>query len=123
VSSPTTRSLALLRSEGFAAEKVEYRRAFQGGLRGGKLVDLFGFIDLVAVGRGMTIGCQTTSYANLASRVVKIRQSEHLAALDEAGWSVIAHGWRRKGGLWVVREVVVLPGRPVYGPIVDCLGS
>lgn len=98
--SPTQRSLKLLRERGYTAGIVEKwnphaRRRF----------DLFGILDLVAVGNGETIGVQTTSGSNVSSRVAKIQDSEALAELRAAGWTIVVHGWRKLKSGWACREV------------------
>jgi hypothetical protein len=83
--SPTQRSLAYLREQGFVCEVVEHRR-------GAKTVDPFG-VDIVGVREGETIGCQTTSMSNIASRVRRLTEHPDLPALRAAGWRVVVHGW------------------------------
>lgn len=101
--SPCTRSLKLLRSQGYRVGVVErwnpHARIRQ---------DLFGIIDLVAIRKGHnTLGVQTTSYSNVSARVAKIRESEALPDLVAANWTLVVHGWRKSKGRWVCREVEV----------------
>jgi hypothetical protein len=90
----------MLRERGFQAQVVErwnpHARVRQ---------DLFGIVDIVAVGQGCTIAVQTTSYSNVSSRVQKIRQAEVLPVLLDSGWVVWVHGWHKVGGRWKCREV------------------
>ena len=67
--------------------------------------DLFGIIDVLAVGKGETVAVQCTSYSNVASRVNKIADSEAIGDIRDAGWKVLVHGWRKPKHRWEVREV------------------
>jgi len=101
--SPTQRSLKHYRDLGYIAGVVE-RWIPQARKRS----DLFGILDIVAVGNGETVGVQTTSASNVSARVKKIADSEAIGELREAGWRVIVQGWRKNAkGRWVVREVDV----------------
>lgn len=101
--SPTQRSLKHYRDRGYLADIVE-RWIPQARIR----KDLFGILDIVAVGNGETVGVQTTSASNMSARVKKIADSEAIYELREAGWTVVVQGWRKNSkGRWVVREVDV----------------
>jgi hypothetical protein len=102
--SPTQLSLRAYRELGYVAEVVE-RWVSQPAP--GHRKDLFGFVDVLAVGNGLTVAVQCTSDANVASRIRKIADEEALPNLREAGWIVVVHGWKKQGGRWVVREVNV----------------
>jgi len=99
---PTQRTLKKLRAEGYTAAVVERRNP-------GAFIthDLFGFIDVLAIREGETLAVQTTSGSNVSARIKKIAESEHLAAVRAAGWTIHGHGWRkRKRGnrhLWECR--------------------
>ena len=69
--------------------------------------DLFGVIDIVALGDGVTLGVQATSAGNVSSRVRKIAESPHVAAIREANWRIEVWGWSKKAGRWTVRKVDV----------------
>lgn len=106
---PTQRSLKLLRSQGWTVAIVErwnsYARIRQ---------DLFGFIDLLAVGPDGTMAVQTTSGDHVAERVEKILAEPRARACAAAGWQIVVHGWRKVGDrgkrkLWDVRVVPVKP--------------
>lgn len=90
MTTPTQRTLAKLRKEGWTAAVVERRNP---GVF--KTHDLFGFIDVLAIREGETLAVQTTSGPNVASRVKKIAEAEHLAAVRAAGWLIHVHGWRK----------------------------
>lgn len=100
MSSPTQRSKKLLEDEGYTVEIVERYNSFVK-----RRFDLFGFIDLLAIKPGETVGVQTTSYSNLSARVRKIADHENVDAVREAGWKILVHGWRKNAkNRW---EVVV----------------
>lgn len=99
--SPTQRTLEKLRSEGYTVAVVErwnpHARIRQ---------DLYGCIDVLAVGNGKTIAVQATSGSNVAARVTKLTEAEALSDMRSAGWTILVHGWRKsKNGQWVLREV------------------
>jgi hypothetical protein len=77
---PTARSLAYLRSQGFTCWVTEYWHAFAR-----RRVDLFGIVDILALRPGEVLGVQTTSAANVSSRVRKIAASEYAPKLREFG--------------------------------------
>ena len=100
--SPTQRSLALLKKDGYSAQVVERFNPYA-HVR----VDLFGFIDIVAVGNGSTIGIQTTSAVNMSARVKKILLIPESKIWLECGNKIVVHGWAKKGAkdkrkLWCV---------------------
>lgn len=70
-------------------------------------IDLYGFIDVLCVGNGETIGVQTTSYSNVSKRVAKINVSPILPKLKEAGWKIVVHGWRKVKNRYKLREVEI----------------
>lgn len=101
MSSPTQRSLALMRERGYVCAVVERWNAYARIRQ-----DLFGFIDVLAIGeRGDTVGVQSTSYSNISARVAKIADHELWPAVNRVGWRVVVQGWRKVKGRWVVREV------------------
>lgn len=69
--------------------------------------DLFGFIDLLAVRAGETLAVQSTSADHVSHRVTKIAESPNVGIVREAGWAIHVHGWSKKQGRWVLREVDV----------------
>jgi hypothetical protein len=66
--------------------------------------DLFGIIDVVAVGDDI-VGVQATSASNVSKRVAKITDSEALPILRRAGVRIVVHGWAKRRGRWQLREV------------------
>ena len=100
MSSPTKRSLALLRKQGFDVGIVEKWNQWAKVRQ-----DLFGFIDLVAMKPGHGIyGIQTTSRANMAARRKKIQASDLALTWKASGGVILLHGWQknRRTGRWEV---------------------
>jgi hypothetical protein len=85
--SPTQRSLAYLRGQGFFCTVVEHwfkRRRH----------DLWGFCDILALrGPGEVVAVQTTDSTNASHRIAKIRNHENLPKVLTAGIQVEVHGW------------------------------
>ena len=98
--SPTQRSLEKLRSEGYLCQIVErwnpHVRIRQ---------DLFGIGDILAIRAGETLLVQTTSRGNVAARVTKIQESEHLPTILAAGWKITVHGWGKLKAGWTCKIV------------------
>ena len=89
--SPTQRSLALLRKTGYTVAVVE-RWNPHAMIR----QDLFGFADLLAIAPQM-IAVQTTSGPNVSARIAKIRDNPNAALWLAAGHRIIVHGWSKRG--------------------------
>jgi carbonic anhydrase len=100
--SPTSRTLADLRADGWTAEVVEHWNPHARVRQ-----DLWGFVDILAVRNGETLGVQATSDANVAARVRKIAEHPNIGAVRDAGWRLEVWGWKKKGRLWGVRKVDV----------------
>jgi hypothetical protein len=103
---PTARSLAHLRAEGWHVSKVEQTvpRTFIKR-------DAFGWADLLAVHplKGIAL-VQVTSGSNLAARLKKARGIGALVAWVTAGGKLVAHGWAKRGPRgepkrWTLREI------------------
>lgn len=99
--SPTQRSLALLREKYPLVQVVEkwnpHARIRQ---------DLYGIIDILCVGDRETVAVQTTSGSSVSARVKKMTDSPALPHLREAGWRILVHGWtKRANGKYELREV------------------
>ncbi len=103
---PTARTLQHLRQLGYLADVVERRK-------GPVTVDLFGFIDVVALYDGDpnfgVLGIQCTTGAHAAHRVTKVKATpEHLIWLA-CGNTIEVWAWRkllvRRGGKAVRWEV------------------
>lgn len=99
MSSPTQRSLKYLREAGNEAQVVERWNAFA-HIR----VDLFGWIDIVAVNPQVhgILGVQTTTAANVSARALKARGNKALRAWLLAGGRLALHGWHKKKNRWVL---------------------
>jgi hypothetical protein len=71
--SPTQRSLAKLRSEGYRVAVV----------------------DILAIRGSETLAVQSTSGSNVSTRVKKTAEAEATAEILAAGWKFFVHGWRK----------------------------
>lgn len=94
---PTSRTLAKLRADGYTAEVVERWNAYTRTRH-----DLFNIIDVLAVRGSETLGIQCTAGSCVSARVRKLAESTALPLLHAAGWNVQVWGWRklkvRRGG-------------------------
>lgn len=100
--SPTKLTLRHLRGEGWPLVEVTEHWNSHARIR----QDLFGFIDVIAIRPDETLAVQTTSAANVSSRVRKIADHPNIGFVREAGWRIVVHGWAKKSGKWVLtREV------------------
>ena len=97
--SPTQRSLEHLRQTYPLVQVVE-KWIPQAKRR----VDLYGIADVLAVGDDI-VAVQTTSASHVSERIAKITESPALPILRKAGIRVVVHGWRKRKGRWVLREV------------------
>ena len=99
--SPTARSLELLRQEGYAPFVVEWFDQ-----RAQKRRDLFGFLDILALGVGHVLGVQSCIRNDIATRVAKIVNHRNLPAVRRAGVRIQVWGWGlMASGQWEVRIV------------------
>lgn len=102
--SPTARSLKLLRNAGYTAAVCE-RWNMHAKVR----QDLFGFIDVVAIraDKPGVLGIQATTVSNQAARLAKMISLPSLRTWLLAGNRVEIHGWKKRKGLWDVTRRVV----------------
>jgi hypothetical protein len=100
MSSPTQRTLKHLRDAGYPLVQVVERWNPYARVR----QDLFGIIDVVAVGADI-VGVQATSGSNVSARVAKLTDSPALPVLRKAGVRVLVHGWTKRRGRWHLRTV------------------
>jgi len=100
VSSPTQRSLKLLRDRGYPLVQVVERWNPHARVR----QDLFGIVDVLAVGDDI-VAVQATSGSNVSKRVAKITESAALPHLRKANIRMVVHGWTKRKGRYVLREV------------------
>lgn len=96
----TGRSTALLRERGYIVATVEHYNAFTK-----RKHDLFGCIDLLAIGNGETVAVQVTSKGHLSERRHKIEEAEAYPEMLRSGWKVVLHGWYKKANRWQLKEV------------------
>lgn len=88
-SSPTALSIDMLWADGCQlVQKVETWNPFAR-----RRNDLFECWDILAIRDGETIAVQTTSRANVSSRMRKIAEKESTLHLRKAGWRLLVHGW------------------------------
>jgi hypothetical protein len=98
--SPTQRSLAHLRKNGYLCAIVE-----KWNMHAKIRQDMFGIIDLVAIKDDDIIGIQATSGDNVSARITKISEHENYPIVIKA-MRIIVHGWRKNSmGKWILREV------------------
>lgn len=101
--SPTQLTLERLRADGWPLVEVTEKWNPHARIR----QDLFGFVDVLAVGlNGETLAVQATSATNVSTRVRKIAEHPNVGAVREAGWRIVVWGWAKKSGRWTLaREV------------------
>jgi hypothetical protein len=85
---PSQRTVAHLRKLGYQTANVEHYNYFTK-----RKHDLFGCIDILAIGNNETLAVQVTSKSNMSSRIKKIEESEALPEMLRSNWRVIVHGW------------------------------
>jgi hypothetical protein len=104
MTSPTARTLGLLRRRGYAAEVCE-RWIAQAGIRR----DLFGCMDILAVHpqEAGALGVQATTASHLAARVRKSARVPALRTWLAAGNRFQVWGWAKHGRRWRVKVVAV----------------
>jgi hypothetical protein len=114
MSSPTQRTLELMRERGYLAAVVErwnpYMRRDEHGVSHGGRQDLFGFIDVLALNDSGIVAVQSTSRGCLTDHIRKIEGEEiakKVAAVRRAGIRIVLHGWFKQRGRWHVKEIDV----------------
>ena len=96
--SPTQRSLAYLREQGYHCEVVEKWNAFTKQRK-----DLWGWCDILAIRKGEVLAVQVTASA-VSERIKKIQASETVSHVRDAGIRIEVHGWRKNSkGKYVLR--------------------
>lgn len=90
--SPTARTLAKLKRDGFTAGVVE--KWIPQTMR---RLDFLGGIDIIACGNGEIIGIQCTTSAHAAERVEKLRAEPRLTEWMKNGGKLQVWGWSKKG--------------------------
>lgn len=94
------RSAAHLRDLGYMVATVEHYNSFTK-----RKHDLWGCIDLLAIGNGETVAVQVTSKSNLAARIHKIEEAEAYPEMLRSGWRIVLHGWWKENNRWQLKEV------------------
>ncbi len=87
--SPTQRTLAYLRAEGYTVAITEHWNQWAR-----RRVDLWGFVDVLALRENETLAVQCTSDSNVSARVKKIADHENIGPVRKAGWKVVVMGWK-----------------------------
>ena len=96
----TLRTTNLLREQGYTVATVETYNYFTK-----RKHDLFGCIDILAIGNNETLAIQVTSKSNMSARIHKIEDSETLPEMLRSGWRVLVHGWwKNKSNRYEVKE-------------------
>jgi hypothetical protein len=95
----TARSKALYVSHGYQVALVEHYNSFTK-----RKHDLWGCIDLLAIGHGETVAIQVTSKGHLSERH-KIEEAEAYPEMLRSGWRVVLHGWFKESNRWQLKEV------------------
>lgn len=95
---PTQLTLRHLREQGWPLVEVVEKWNPHARIR----QDLFGFVDVLAVGPDGVLAVQTTSAGNVAARIRKIAEHENVGAVRDAGVAIRVHGWRKVAGRWVL---------------------
>lgn len=96
----TARSAAVLRERGYTVATVEHYNYFTK-----RKHDLYGCIDLLAIGNGETVAVQVTSKSNTSARRHKIEEAEAYPEMLRSGWRVIVHGWFKEKNRWQLKEI------------------
>jgi hypothetical protein len=92
----TNRTVHRLKDEGWPlVQVVEHYNAFTK-----RKHDLFGIIDVMAVGDKGILMVQVTSRGNMSSRIRKIADSEAIDHLRDADIQIIVEGWDKHKGRW-----------------------
>ena len=96
--SPTQRSLAYLREQGYRVAIVEHWNP-HARIR----QDLWGWCDLLAICKNEVLAVQVTA-SGVAARIKKIQESDTIGMVRDAGIRVEVHGWRKNSkGRYVLR--------------------
>ena len=96
----TTRSTAVLRERGYMVATVEHYNSFTK-----RKHDLWGCIDLLAIGNGETVAVQVTSKPHLSTRRHKIEEAEAYPEMLRSNWRIVLHGWFKEKNRWQLKEV------------------
>ena len=103
----TQLSLKHLRAHelGFVLVEVVEKRQIVHGQKFSITQDLFGIIDIIALGPSGTLAVQTTSYTNFSSRMKKLREHPSTRlVLATPGWRIEVHGWAKEKNRWQLKR-------------------
>lgn len=97
---PTKLTLKRLRADGWPL--VGITEHWMPNPSPGHRSDLFGFVDILALGPDLTLAIQATSWGNVSHRLRKLRteRAGEVAAVLAAGWEVEVWGWRKVNSRW-----------------------
>lgn len=84
----TLRTTKHLKEQGYLVATVEHYNSFTR-----RKHDLFGCIDLLAIGNGETLAIQVTSRSNMSARIKKIQDNLALPEMLRSKWRILVHGW------------------------------
>lgn len=110
MNSPTQRSLAKLRKDGWTFVEVTERWNPFARIRR----DLFQFIDVLAIRANETLAVQTTSGPNVAARFAKMQVLPSVVHwLECPTRKIVIHGWSKRGPRgkrkqWSCREIEIV---------------
>lgn len=90
MTSPTSRTLAALREEGWRAEVVEHWN-----MHTKQRKDLFGFADIIAFQNGVVLLVQATSQSNVNARIKKVIANEIALEWLKQGLPIWVVGWKK----------------------------
>jgi hypothetical protein len=117
---PTARTLTLLRRRGYLTDVVERFIAGAGERGQGIRRNLFGCIDVVAIGidEPGVLGIQATTIGHVAHRLAKARGRPELRTWLAAGNRFEVWGWARRAGRWRVK-IVALTGEDLAAVVLE----
>lgn len=69
--------------------------------------DLFGIIDVIAIGPGITLAVQCTTHSGMSAHKRKIVAHPATRRVLEAGWLLELHCWRKPKHLWECRTLTI----------------
>ena len=96
--SPTQRSLAHLKEQGYMVAIVEHWNSFARIRQ-----DLWGWCDILAIKTDEILAVQVTA-SGVSDRIKKIEASETVGKVRDAGIRIEVHGWRKNSkGVYVLR--------------------
>lgn len=91
--------MAKLEADGYLADKVEKRIP---GCNRSK--DLFGCIDILALGHRETLAVQVTDHTSVSKRIRKVQEAPALPLMREAGWRIQVWGVK-DGAVYRVEDI------------------